>query len=265
MTDLRPFLLFTVLLCTCVRAQAQRGNDLPFDLSRGEALSRLPEELAEISGLAIRREEIYAIGDEEGSIFVLDREKGHLLRRIDFGEDGDYEGIALVGDDIWVLESNGMLYRVTEAGGTETYDTWLSGGNDAEGLAYDPTRNRLLVACKDDIRGDGRPKENRYVFAFDLESRTLAEREIITMERRGDFSPAGIAVHADGSLYLCSSVENWLARIDTEGRILAQRKLSKQKLPRAEGIAFDSDDRLYLSTEAHKGEPARIYHFAPVK
>jgi uncharacterized protein YjiK len=239
-------------------------DGLGYDLNRGKMLSHLPKELAEISGLAVRGNELYTVTDEKGKVYVLDRENGHILRTIDFGEDGDYEGIAVVGEDIWVVNSEGTLYRISGER-TETYPTWLEKGNDAEGLVYDAEHNRLLIACKSDIRGDGRPKENRYVFAFDLERRVLGEEAVLSIPRRNAFSPSGIAVHADGSLYLCSSVGNWLAWVDADGTIRSQRKLSKRRLPRAEGIAFDAGGSLYLSTEAHKGEPARIYRFPTVE
>ena len=255
------WLLFT---CGPARALAQEET---LDLSRMELLARLPDGLAEISGLTIQGDELLAVEDEDGEVFRLGLADGALRTHAKFWKDGDYEGIEVVGDDVWVVKSTGTLYRIQRQGTAEQlvekYNTWLTGENDVEGLGYDAANHRLLLACKDDARDDGRPKEDRYVFAFDLATRVLAEEAVYVIDRGEaleDFAPSSLAVDpTDGKLYLTSSVEDLLLVLEADGSLAGVYELDDKLLPQAEGLAIGPDGTLYISTEARDGEPARIY------
>lgn len=256
-------LLFTLLLCTC--GPAQLSAQFPYDLDHPELVAELPEALREISGLTLRGNELLAIEDEDGILFFLDATDGTINRRTEFWEAGDYEGLAAVGmNEVWVTKSNGRLYRITDPRSDRPkvteFNTWLKGENDVEGLAYDAPRNRLLLACKDDPKGNGLDKDNRYLFAFDLNKLELAEEAAYSIPREDEFSPSALAIHPHtGQLFLTSSVGNRLLVADSTGRIETVRKLDKKWLPQPEGLAFTPDGTLYISTEAKDGEPARIY------
>ena len=75
-----------------------------------------------------------------------------MIEEIQFHKDGDYEGIEIVGDKVYVIKSTGTIYEVTNPGTKEQqrkkFNSFLSKENDVEGLAYDKKNNRLLVACK---------------------------------------------------------------------------------------------------------------------
>ncbi len=257
----------------------------------------MPNELAEISGLSLANQqgnELLAIQDELGKIFRLSTRTGKMISSITFWKDGDYEGVEAVGDDIWVLKSTGTLYQVMDIGlpsqQVEKYNTALTGDNDVEGLTYDPTRNRLLLACKKDASNDGNSKNGRYIFAFDLATKTLAEKPVYAIEREAvqnyllscekstahkklcdfflvrdefDLAPSAIAIHPiTGQLYITSSVGKVLMVLNTNGTIDGLYKLEKGFFPQPEGLAFDPDGTLYISTEAKKNAPARIYRLA---
>ncbi|NJB86466.1 uncharacterized protein YjiK [Lewinella marina] len=263
---MHPYLIALLLLLsigTC--GPAPLAAQFPYDLDNPQLVGELPEELDEISGLTIRNGDLLAVEDEYGILYRLALADGSILERTEFWESGDYEGLATVGEnEVWVTKSNGRLYRITAPGTNEQrvkeYNTWLKGENDVEGLAYDATRNRLLLACKDDPKGNGMSKENRYIFAFDLETKKLGEEAAYSIPREDDFSPSALAIHPlTGQLFLTSSVGNRLLVADAEGRIETVRKLDKRFLPQAEGLAFTADGTLYISTEARDGEPARIY------
>ncbi|MBB4081069.1 uncharacterized protein YjiK [Lewinella aquimaris] len=255
-------LLLSLFLCTC--GPAQMHAQFPYALDRLELLVELPEELAEISALAVRGDELYAVADEKGVIYRLDLADGEIRERIEFWKAGDYEGIAVAGDDLWVTKSNGRLYRVKHAGTAEQkvkeYNTWLKGENDVEGLTYDAANDRLLLACKDDPKGNGLDRDNRYIFAFDLEKKKLKNKAAYSLPREDDFSPSALDIHPHtGQLFLTSSVGKQLLVARPDGSIETVKKLDRDRLPQPEGLVFTPDGTLYLSTEARDGAPARIY------
>ena len=268
-------LLLPLFLCTCGPApldaqtdgQTEVRTEATLDLNNLTLLAEMPDELEEISGLSIQGSELLAVEDENGRVYRLRLTDGVLHGHTEFWKDGDYEGIEAVGDEVWVVKSTGTLYRIlnqgTERQTVEKFNTWLTGDNDVEGLGYDATRNRLLLACKTDARDDGRPKEDRYVFAFDLTNQVLGEEAVYTIDRGKeleDFAPSALAVDPrTGEVYLTSSVGNQLLVLTAEGTKKDLYELDKNLLPQAEGLAVGSDGVLYLSTEAKGGKPASIY------
>ncbi|THH40496.1 SdiA-regulated domain-containing protein [Neolewinella litorea] len=258
-----PIWLFLAPLCTC--GPARMMAQFSYDLDHPVLVAELPKELDEISGLTLCGDDLLAVEDEHGILYRLSATDGSIQERLEFWDDGDYEGLAAVSEDeIWVTKSNGRLYRITRSGNdrprVEEFNNWLKGENDVEGLAYDAARNRLLLACKDDPKGNGLDKDNRYIFAFDLKTRELSEEAAYSIPREDEFSPSALAIHPHtGQLFLTSSVGNRLLVTDREGNIETVRKLDKKWLPQAEGLAFAPDGTLYISTEAKDGEPARIY------
>ena len=93
------------------------------------------------------------IQDEDGIIFIYDLNKEAVVREIEFEDAGDYEGIEIVGNDIWILKSKGDLYRVKnwlddQKRSVKKYETELSKKNDCEGFGLDPADSTILIACK---------------------------------------------------------------------------------------------------------------------
>ncbi|MGE0352695.1 MAG: hypothetical protein AB7Q69_05580, partial [Gemmatimonadales bacterium] len=101
-------LLAALCLMPCL-AGAQDQLDPPV------ARYRLPRALTEISGLAMNAEgRLFAHDDERGIIFEVDYRSGRILRSFSLGRRGlrgDYEGIAVVGQSIWLVTSDGTLYE----------------------------------------------------------------------------------------------------------------------------------------------------------
>lgn len=285
-----PLLIF--LLCTCACALVAQESDYNFD--NPLLVGNLDEELDEISGLSLapgHRQELLVVQDELGKIFRLNAKTGAILWATTFWKDGDYEGVEAVGDDIWVVKNTGTLYLVKDAGkpeqSVEKFNTDLTAENDVEGLAYDAPRNRLLLACKKDAKDDGNDKNGRYIFAFDLASKKLGKKPAFAIEREAverflsvctktnkheklcsffvqrdafDLAPSAIAVHPiTGELYITSSVGKVLMVLNPNGQITSLHKLDKSFFPQPEGLAFEEDGTLFISTEKKKNAPARVY------
>ena len=264
-----------------------------YDFNNPKLIGEMPAQLDEISGLSIdpnRRHELLAVQDEEGKVYRLNARNGTLLGAVTFWKDGDYEGIEVVGPDVWVVKNTGTLYRVRNVGTPEQtvdkFNTELTGENDVEGLSYDPSRNRLLLACKRDAKDDGNDKDGRYIYAFDLATEKLSERPVYAIAREAvrnyltactrtshheklaeffdrdgfDLAPSALAVHpTTGRLYLTSSVGKVLMVLDPDGKITHLERLDKEKFQQPEGLAFAADGTLYVSTERKKDRPARVW------
>lgn len=268
--------------------------ELGYDLTEPDSTFKLPKRLEEISGLSISRDGamLLAIEDENGKIYVIDKETGELQDEFAFWKPGDYEGVEVVGNDIYVLKSSGTLYRVQQAGTkdqkVEKYNGFLDDENDVEGLAYDPIKHRLLLACKGKA-GKGEPfREKKSIYAFDLQTLSLQTnpvfvisltdihnylsttpairklKKLAEMFKPGTdltFAPSGVAIHPiTGDIFVLSSVGKVLMIINQSGQLLHIEKLRKEVHAQPEGLCFDTDGTLYIANEG-KGAKGRIFRF----
>lgn len=253
-----------------------------YDLSTPYQQFYLPFELREISGLAWKEEDqILTIQDEEGIIFVYQPSKQEIGKKVKFGKNLDYEGIAFAGEKVYVLERDGDIFEIDSLVGesieSKKYETPLSYQQNAEGLAYDPIDNCLLVALKDAREESNEAGEGlkRLIYSFDLNDNRMSEkplyfidqlelgRLIYQKEKSYEFKPSGIAVNPEnGYIYVISSVGRLLLVINRTGALLYAESLNPSQLPQPEGITFDADGRLYLSSEGRGGQ-GRLLVFNP--
>lgn len=287
-------LLLFGIIAACKRDTtdpANAGPALPYRLDAPDATFDLPEELSEISGLAMSSDgrHLLAVNDEEGTVFLLHPETGALESSRVFGKKGDYEGIEMVGSDIFAVKSNGTLVRIPETGDTSIYATHLNEENDVEGLGYDSTRNCLMLACKGKSGKGDVLKGKKAVYAFDLATLRLNETPAYVIDRdeigrlkgagagfwenllgifsSGDdaraFGPSGLAFSPlDNNLYIIASVGKVLVVLNPDGKIIRVEKLDPDRFKQPEGLCFDRSGRLYISSEGGKHQ-GRIFRFSP--
>ena len=143
----------------------------------------LSKELREISGIALLPGNIMAgVQDEEGAVYLYDLNKKAIIDKIDFGKPGDYEGIVVVGQDAFILRSDGAILEAPKfrSGKSKTMEhlSVLAPTQNTEGMAYDKANNRLLIACKgyDENLGD-----NKGIYAFTLADKTMHAEPVITI------------------------------------------------------------------------------------
>ncbi len=298
------FSLIFPLLAFCENQQQdnaifrEKGYDFPYDLSQPDLIKKLPGNLEEISGITYLSPGILvAVNDEIGNIYTINLENNEI-EKYDFGEDGDYEDIERVNDELWVLKSNGQLTRVEsykkEKEKNKTYNTALTSKNDTEGLGYDPANNRLLIACKANatLSEKSAASAEKAVYAFDLKDKKLSESPVYTVNEAdlsknvgklpgwylkltnfftgkvnsfSRFSPSGIAVHpGTGNIYIISASDNYLVVLDKKGKYLHILNLDNTLFRQPEGICFSPGGALFISNEANGGDPA-ISKFIPKK
>jgi DNA-binding beta-propeller fold protein YncE len=272
------------------------GYVFPYRLSEPAESRALPNSLVEISGLGFVDDgRLACIQDEKGIIYVYNLNSGKIELDRNFAEDGDYEGIEIVADDAWVLKSNGTLYKVSgylKGPNPETteFPTALSGRNDTEGLAYDPVRGNLLIACKGVPFFKVEETSNlKAVYSFNPSTGQLTGKPFLLIdpdsvvhyrhpgsdgppgkniqdlssqgEEQEPFMPSGIAVHPlTGDIYILGSVGKLLLVYSAEGEMLAMISLNRKLFPKPEGICFSPDGKLYISSEG-KGQHGKIMLF----
>ncbi len=270
-------------LCQC---NVPEGPAIPYELGSPTEKHKLPKELVEISGLAyLKNDQLLTIQDERAEAFVYDLEDEKIKKKLDFGKDGDYEGIAFDGQDLYVVKTNGKIYTVENAWDKDKRDrysvqTKLSHKNNPEGLAVVPGKPELLVACKGKAGDAPEHVMQRAIYSYDISSRTLhAEpKYIIDLEvlnkkiieqypqsvlqnmasARGleeIFRPSGIAVHPiTKDVYIISTAGKLLVVLGQGGNIKMVKKLNRDVFKQPEGICFEPDGDLYISNEGRSGK-----------
>lgn len=232
----------------------------------------LPKILDEVSGIAmIDEERIAAIQDENGIIFIYNLSTSKIEDQINFGNDGDYEGIALVGNTAYVLRSDGNIFEVKDylnSKNPETVEhkTAVQNEFNFEGLAYDKANNRLLLAAKEKAKQDFIP-----VFAFDLESNSLLKetaykisfndevfKDVKKKKLEKTILPSEINIDpATGKVYILEGVDPKIVILDKEGNLQKLHQLNRNQFKQAEGLTFGDSGEIYISNEG-KGGKANI-------
>src|SRR5690606_34728754 len=103
--------------------------------------------------------------------------------KYDFWKGKDYEDLAVVGNDLFIVNSSGTIYELKNfnAGPSKPfiYKTVLKEENNIEGLAYDKKNNRLLLAVKDISLDKDESKKD--IYEFDLSTKKLNENAVYSI------------------------------------------------------------------------------------
>ena len=227
---------------------------------------KLDLKIKEISGIVWdnQNDEFLAHNDEKGIIYYLDRDTKGIKREFVFTlSKGDYEDIAIVKKDIYVLQSDGKLFRIVtdSAGKQNTFDAGhleSSGKNDFETLYYDAERKALIMLCKN-CSTDDKKIVSAYAYypdsiGFDNKALfTINVKTVDSMSPRptSRFQPSAARIHPVlKKLFILSSASNQLVVTDLNGNIENVYMLAKKIFPQAEGLAFKSNGDMYISNEA---------------
>jgi len=267
-----PTLIFLLshFLTQCQSPYREIEHNFPYDFSAPTDVLELDSDLNEISGLAWWGEDtLIAIEDEHADIYFLSAQTGKILMKSDFGDDGDYEGIAVHERQIYVLRSDGDVYRVEnplkEEEDGDKNETDLSEDNNTEGLHFDQGLGALLIACKEDGGTEGyraiyklTPGEkdvNEKPFLLIDEARLLKQLHMAYGDRfSSSFKPSGISRHPiNNDLYILSAANSLLASFDTANVLKEVIRLPYPYAEQIEGICFDPNGNLFISSEGSNG------------
>lgn len=261
-----------------------------YQLSSPDKSYTLPPSLNEISGITIlNNNEIACVQDELGIVYIYDLKDGKISKEYKTGLVGDYEGIAIVGNTIYLLRSDGVLIEYPDFRSPnmkiKEYFLNLPSVNN-EGLCYDMKNYRLLIAAKVKPGKNKLDKDIRHIYSFDLKTKTPNNIPLIklsvddieatavkqnipipyrTNKKTGakinsfNFRPSEIAVHPiNGNIYILSANDKLLLMIDKSGGIKNLLQLDSVLFNKAEGLAFLPDGTMLISNEAQKGKPTLL-------
>lgn len=242
----------------------------------------LSDSLAEVSGITFfQNDRLIAIEDMHPILYEIKRgdSVGAIVNKMEFTQTVkdkfDFEDLAAVGDTVYALWSHGAIFKITKQKQgyvSEKTKTGLQKENNTEGLAYDPSTGNLLVACKDDAGRVEAKKSTRAIFEFDTKADSLWPEPFMLINKsdfenvageKVDFNPAAIAVHpVTHDIFIISTKDTkCIAQFSHDGKLKAFDYFQKEILPQPEGMCFDKNGNLFISTEARHGKPAYIFEF----
>ena len=269
-----------------------------YNLEHPDTVFQLPDRLKEISGISyFKKNKIACVQDEEAILYIFDTQRGEVISEFEFGKDGDYEDIAIVKNNAYILRSDGTLFKIknfeTNPKKAKKINTALRQKNNTEGLCYDTYTNALLIACKNSPSIEKEKPFNGFkaIYRFDLKIKTLIEEPAYLLDfskidsakdtgsvaefftntavklKLSDgsrFYPSAIAIHPFDTekIYLISSIGKLLLVMDRQGTITDVIKLDSRIFNQPEGICFSENGDLFISNEAENGG-GNILKFKP--
>ena len=267
-----PMLCVSLLALSC--SVDSTSQPLNIDGFNGQAMQKvvLQGELNEISGIAFHptSRSFIAINDEQGTLFFLD-DNFRIKSTIPFGKAGDYEDIAIRHDSIFVLKSNGDIALITLHNNEALSTIYKYTGDKAEfeTLYLEPRQDKLLLITKKSAAD--KERKGNGIYAFDRIAGTFQHtgkslQWAATKAQAGvkTLNPSAAAIQpVSGNLFVLASIQKLLAVYDSNGTLLHTYPLDVKLLHQPEGIAFDEQGNLYITSEAAGVSPVLI--FIPAK
>ncbi len=266
---LAPLYLATFILLTGCNAPEESFEigGYQFDVDSFQQW-KLPKRLREISGLGATADgRLFAHGDEIATVHQLDYQDGKLVKSFSLGSSaegdplrGDFEGIALRENGLYLITSQGILYQ-SQIGGDgsivpyQTFNTGASELCEVEGLAFHQQTDMLLIACKK-LRAR-EFKGHVVVLQWSPQTRQLDEERTLTVSKKsvgGSFSPSGITISPrNGNLILVAAQQRKLLEVSLTGDVKNVFSLHMEGYHRqTEGIELLSQGTLILADEGGK-------------
>ncbi len=252
-----------------------------YDFLNPDKVYDLPEVLKEVSGIALYDDQtVFCVQDEIGIVFKYDLQNEKIIDMHRFTDLGDFEDLAIIGDTVYVLRSDGTLFYFNHQQFKGKVEQVIvpSSCMNIEGLFYDQKSKTMFMACKDEpVNAKG---NKRIVYRFPVGEKIVSETAVsIDLEVINDFfsqkygrwdkskvlfNPSAIAVHPiTGEKYILSASNRMLA-IYEQGKLKDIYPLPSEILYKPEGLDFTPTGDLLISSEGiKKGElDGQILHFS---
>ncbi|TXE05661.1 hypothetical protein ES711_15270 [Gelidibacter salicanalis] len=229
----------------------------------------LPPELDEISGIVwLDSQTLACIQDEDGIVYIYNLDEKKITKELPFAGNGDYEGIALHKNDLYVMQSDGLLYEIKNWKDANkvvsSHQTDFKSSNNLESLTYSTKDAALLTIPKDKDTEEAykgiykidltSKKVNRKTPTYKIDMTSSVLKPYKNKKLHKTFSPSEVAVHPKTKdLYILEGKNPKLLIMNSEGALKAVHKLDEISFPQPEGITFSADGDLYISNEAASG------------
>jgi len=254
---------------------------ISYNLMHPDKVMKLPHELEEISGLSYFKDSIVvAVQDELGKLYFYDYNREKLLDDFSFGNDGDYEGVELVGKKIYIVNSGGNI-KVMDVNNKDVISikTKLRTKNDVEGLTYDAKSHRLILACKGSPSLNKQDQKGRSFYAYDLVDQHMDDKPLFNITNKKitsflsaqhydkkvtEFRPSGIAIHPiTRHIYVLAHAGKWLLKLNESYEIIGVSSLKNKIFRQPEGICFTPQGDLLISNEGQGNRGTLLYYQNP--
>ena len=269
------FFVFSGILIShtsCKRKEKQYVNPPGYELNRPYQY-KLPTVLDEISGLVYYAKDssLFAIQDEKGFLFKIHLKTPLEIEKWKFSTGADYEDIALVDSNFYVLKSKGALERFKFSAGDSiqlrSFKFGEGGKNEFETLFYDSTLHRLIVICKN-CEADKKNEVSSWAFDPSTDSfstsfaiNTAKMKEQLNEEKL-KFKPSAGAINPlTGELYLVSSIDKVLVILNKDHSVKNSYRIDPGLFKQPEGMTFTPRGDLIISNESANAGPADILFF----
>lgn len=262
----------------CSGKKQEYNSPKSYDLNHPKVYN-MPESLFEISGIAFfngRNDTLFAEQDEEGAVYTLSLGRNDVQKAV-FKKHGDFEDIAICNNMVIMLRSDGKLYGMpleqVRHGKIDSVKEWknLLPQGEYEGLYADNTTQKIYVLYKTHPTPDEHKKTSGYIFQLESNNNLapaghfqipLSQIEEKSGKHKIHFKPSALAQSPKTKeWYILSSVNKMLVVTDTGWQVKAVWRLNPGLYVQPEGIAFDSDNNLYISNEGSKTTPGTIFKF----
>jgi hypothetical protein len=238
----------------------------------------LPPVLQNISAFDfIDSDHLACIQAAVGSIFIFDLTKRTIESEIPFASAGDYKGIAIVGKSAFVACADGRILEVSDYRSekplVKEYGTNLTVRDDVEGVCYDKKNARLLVCIKGDVE---EPEIEKGIYAFDLASRTMPIKPVLTIDLRDTILNKGdskrlqtLILPSDIDIdpltqwvYVCDATKSQVLVMDENGKMKSLFVFDRDHMIQPEGIRFTPSGELFIASEGFRDGPGKILMIA---
>ncbi len=268
MNDIKKLAVVLLLLCADIACTEQEADITPqVRLSTSDQSWRqwkLPNRLNEISGLAFTSDDrLLAVNDEEAIVYEIDYDSGRLVKQFALGKPvlrGDFEGIAYFEGRVFLVTSDGLLFKANEGADGEQvrfqkFDTGIGKECELEGLAQDVERRRLLLICKN--MADNDVALTVFVWLLDDDridgdqQFELPVSDIMMRLKTKSLHPSGIAIHpSTGSLLIVAARQRAVVELNQDGSLIDVIITPSGKRHRQpEGIEISRTGKLIIADE----------------
>lgn len=234
----------------------------------------LPTDLEEVSGLAMASpNSVFTHNDEHAIVHEIDILQGRTMRSFALGDptvEGDFEGIAYAGEQIYLITSDGIIYAARPGADGErvpyiAYDTGIGPLCETEGLANAPTGAYLLVLCKRLHRNEGEQRLEIHRWALGAERAepepwlSIPLSQILEPQDLAEFRPSAIDLDtARGRILIVSGNNRLFLQLDLAGHLIDRRRLDPALHRQTEGLAILPGCRMLLADEGTRTRRASI-------
>lgn len=228
----------------------------------------LEHPLKEISGIAYQesKQSFLAINDEKGIVYVLDPKTFRIINKYNFGDAGDYEEIQVIENIIYVLRSDGTIYKMKLNGVdmpyVETFEYSGPKAREYESFYIDILSNTIVLIPKH-MKGGAKANGLITHTISNLDGAYVQKKEYVLswgdLKSSSILHPSAVAIHPiSKDIYLLASIEKRLVVLNADWKILAEYELDRSYFQQPEGITFDSKANLYITNEAGEKSPTVI-------